>query len=98
MEWSQIITASIGMIGGGGLIKIFNTYITHKEKSEASDPETVLRNFLSEQIDMLTEKQNEMFEKIELLIIENASLKTQLAEANKHIVTLTNEIRTAFKS
>ena len=97
MEWSQIITASIGMIGGGGLIKIFNLYINHREKSEANDPEIVLRNFLKEQIELLTEKQDEMFDKIELLIKENASLKTQLAEANKHIVTLTNEIRTAFR-
>ena len=97
MEWSQIITASIGMIGGGGLIKIFNLYINHREKSEANDPEIVLRNFLKEQIELLTEKQDEMFDKIELLIKENASLKTQLAEANKHIVILTNEIRTALR-
>ena len=97
MEWSQILIASIGMVGGGGLIKIFNLYITHREKSEANDPEIVLRNFLKEQIDILTEKQDKMFIKIELLIIENAELKVQLTEANEHIAVLSKEIREALR-
>lgn len=93
MEWSQIITASIGMIGGGGLIKLVNLYIEHKEKKEAEDPEMVLRNFLQEQIEALSNKQDRMFVKIEKLIIENAELKAQLTEANEHILKLTRDIR-----
>lgn len=97
MDFTSIITAGIGMIGGGGLIKLATMYTNFKKESRQDDPELVLRAFLKEQVEILTSKQDKMFVKIELLIIENAELKVQLAEANEHIESLSIQIKSKFR-
>ena len=84
---SSVIMSVIGLVGAGGVVKMYKAYLTgRKEKRESEDKvEILFRETLLAQVSGLTSKIEEMYSKQIQMIEDNAGLKAQLKVANDHM-------------
>ena len=97
---TPIIMSVIGLVGAGGVVKMYQAYLKgRKEKRESEDKvETLFRETLLAQVSVLTSKIEVMYTKQIQLIEDNADLKAQLKVANDHILDLQAEIKELRRS
>ena len=97
---SSIIIALIGLVGAGGVVKMYQAYLKGKKEKRDSENEVeiLFRETLLTQVSNLTSKIEVMYTKQIQLIEDNADLKAQLKVANEHILDLQAEIKELRRS
>ena len=105
-NWTSIIVTVLGLVGAGGIVKLYAQHSENKKDKRSQDNETEIafRDELRRQIESLAEElksmdssMSDIHESQLELIKENADLKAQLTMANKEILELKAEISILLK-
>ena len=97
IDWTTIITAVVGLVGGGAVLKLYEAWQKKikEDREHEEEPEKFIRNLLSDQVEELAGKMDSMQRRMEELLVSNAELDVEnraLIKANQELIEKNNEL------
>ena len=97
LDWSSIILAVIGLVGGGALLKLYQQYSLNKKnkRDDENEPEVAFRQNLIDRQDEMRDDILFLRNRMEELISENATIKAEnviLIRQNKELIEQNSEL------
>ncbi len=97
IDWTTIITAVVGLVGGGAVLKLYEARQKKikEDREHEEEPEMFIRNLLADQVDELVQDMKAMRNRMEELLVSNAQLEAEnksLIKANQDLIAKNIEL------